>query len=155
MPGRTFRNYLSHLKKACFLAELSLERCTPAVVGVSRGLKAAQNKAFTFPNFLFTADLFIIINDFGWHDEFAQLCFISFLFSLRIPSEALVMRHAHPEGRISEFVAQQDKVLIGVRKFQSLDALIVKMNQRKNISGGCILKRPCLCFDGNYEDREI
>ena len=154
-PGRAYRNYVSHLKKACFLAELPLAWYTPAVIGIPRGLKAARNTSFRFPNLLYTADLSLIIDELGWEGEFSQLRFIPFLFPLRIPSGALVMRRAFPEGIISERVAQKERALIGVRKFHSLDALIVKMTARKNLTCGCILKRPCLCQDGNPQASKI
>ena len=143
-PGRTYRNYLGHLKKASLLAECSLERYSTDVKEIARGLRHAKKTAFQFPNFLYTQDLFAIINFLGWHEEFAQLAFLSFLFSLMIPSEALPMRKAHRHERIEEFIPQNDKVLIGVRPCSKIDCLIIKMSQRKNLSGGCILKRACL-----------
>ena len=51
-PGGIFRNYVSHLKKACILAELLLGWYTPSAIGISRGSKAAQNTSFRFPNYV-------------------------------------------------------------------------------------------------------
>ena len=154
-PGRTFRNYLGHLKKACLLAECAFEWYSTAVREIARGLKFAKQVSFKFPNFIYTQDLFKIINSLGWEDEFAQLAFISFLFSLRIPSEALVMKRAHRRERLEEFSPQHEQVLIGVRSCSKIDCLIVKMNRRKNLSGGCILKRACLCSDDSSKAKKI
>ena len=65
------------------------------------------------------------------------------------------MRRARPSDRISEFVPQGDRVLIGVRDFQGSACLVVKMSQRKNLPWGCILKRVCLCHDPSPQARKI
>ena len=65
------------------------------------------------------------------------------------------MRRARPTDRISEFVPQDDRVLIGVRNCAGTERLIIKMSQRKNLSGGCILKRLCLCGDSSHQARKI
>ena len=61
-PGRTYRNYIGRLKKACLLDESSLERYSAAVREIARGLRHAKKNAFKFPNFLYTQGLFTIIN---------------------------------------------------------------------------------------------
>ena len=154
-PGATYRNYLGHLKKACFLAGSPVDWYTSAVRDVSKGLRLAKKGSFKFPNFIYTQDLFRIINGLGWEDCFSKLAFVSFLFSLRIPSEALCMRQAHDSERLADFVPQGDKVLIGVRVCGGAPCLIVKMSWRKNIPGGCILKRVCLCSDSSRRARKI
>lgn len=93
-----------------------------------------------FPNFIYTQDPFKIINSLGRQGEFPQLAFIAFLFSLRIPPEALTMRRAHRRERLEGFSPQNDNVAIGVRPCSEIDWLIVKMNRRKDLSRGCILK---------------
>ena len=148
-PGRTFRNYLGHLKKGCMLAGTDLGWFTPAVKAASDGLRRAKRGQFAFPNFLFTNDLFFIISNLGWERMFCQLIFITFLFSLRVPSEALLLRRAFADDPISEFVSQDEKALIGVRSFRGTDTLIIKLSWRKNLDGGCILKRTCLCNLGS------
>ena len=79
-PGRAYRNYVAHIKNACFLSELLLDRYTPSVIGIARGLKAAQYTSFRFHNVLDTADLFLIINELGWEGDFDQLFCSSFYF---------------------------------------------------------------------------
>ena len=134
-PGRTYRNYTGHLEKACFLTGHSLDRLTPAVSEISCGLRRAQNNSPRFPNFLYTADLYRVINNLGRLDPFAQLAFPPFLFSLRAPSEALPMRRACDHERLADFVPQNDKVLIGVRPCSGVGCLILKMAWRKNLAG--------------------
>ena len=153
--GRTYRNYIGHLKKACLLADCTLSWYSPSVKEIARGLRFAKRSPFTFPNFIYTQDLYRIINPLGWAEIFTQLVFPSFLFSLGIPSEALPMRRARPSGRISEFVPQDGRVPIGVRCCAGAECLVIKMSQRKNLSGGCILKRLFLCGDASHQARKI
>ena len=140
--GKTFRNYLGHLKKACFLHGSPVDWYSPAVKDVAKGLRLAQKQPFKFPNFIYTQDLFRIINGLGWEDRFAQIAFICYLFSLMVPSEALCMRQA-PEGeRLADFVPQKDKVLIGTRICGGMPCLIIKMSWRKNLPGAVSLNEP-------------
>ena len=64
-PGRTFLNYLSHLRKGCFLAESTVDWHTVAAKEVAKGLKVGQFIPFKFPNFLYTQDLSAIIASGG------------------------------------------------------------------------------------------
>ena len=154
-PGRTYTNYVSHLRKGCFLAESTLDWHTLAVKEVAKGLRAGQYIPFKFPNFLYTQDLFRIINSLGWEDVFTQLAFLAYLFSLRIPSEALFLKRAFSNDRINEFVPQADKALIGTRTFQDVDCLIIKLSRRKNLAGGCLLRRPCICSVKSASGRRL
>ena len=88
-PGATFRNYLCRLKKACFLTGAAIDWYTPAVRDASKGLRCAFRRPFKFPNFIYTQDLFKIINGIGWEDHFALIACAYFLFILRVPSEAM------------------------------------------------------------------
>lgn len=85
--------------------------------------------------FLYAADLFLFIDELGLRNEFTQLFPIAFISPLRIPSVALTTRRAFADDRIAEFVTHRDKVLLGVRKCGSADALIVKMSWIKNLTG--------------------
>ena len=154
-PGRTFGNYLGHLRKGCLVFGSSLDWDTTAVRSVAKGLKSAHRIPFKFPNFIYTQDIFTIVNSIGWQSEFAQIRFISFLFPLRVPSEALLMIRAFSDDPIERFVPQADKVLIGTRSWNGIDCLIIKMSWRKNLTGGCILRRPCLCEDSNLRAQRI
>ena len=65
------------------------------------------------------------------------------------------MRNAHQKERLGGFAPQSDKVLIGVRPCSKIDCLIIKMTNRKNLTGGRILKRVCLCQDDSPKARRI
>ena len=80
---------------------------------------------------------------------FHQLIFIAFLSSVRIPSESLQLRRDFLDDPIAEFAAQDEKALIGTRPFDGADALGIKLSWRKNLDGGCILRRTCLCNIGS------
>ena len=71
------------------------------------------------------------------------------------PSDALHLRMAFADDPIAEFVDQPTKVLIGVRKIDDADFLVVKLSWRKNLDGGCILKRACLCNTGSSAGARI
>ena len=154
-PGRTFRNYLGHLKKGCMMAGADLEWFTPGVKAASDGLRRAKRSHFAFPNFLFASDIFFTISTLGWGGMFCQLIFTTFLFSLRVPSEALLLRRAFADGPISEFISQDEKALIGVLPFRGTGALITKLSWRGDLEGGCILKRTCLCNLGSMVGNRI
>ena len=84
-PGKTFRNYVIHLKKAFILAGHPAERHSPVVRTAAAGLMKAKRGSFQFPNFVFHKDLFKIFTFLSWGDAFSLLAFISYLFSLRAP----------------------------------------------------------------------
>ena len=131
------------------LAQVDLGRCTPAVKAASDGLRRARRGIFSFPNLLYTKDIFAITSAIGWERMFSQLVFISFLFSLRVPPDAPQLRRAFADDPISEFVSQEEKALIGVRPLDKSVALVIKLSWRTNLEGGCILRRPCLCNHGS------
>ena len=56
--GRTFRNYLSHLRKSCLVFGPSLDWGTAAVRSVAKGIKSAHRIPFKFPNFIYTQAIF-------------------------------------------------------------------------------------------------
>ena len=153
--GRTFRNYTGHLREACLLTGQPLDWYNPSVREIARSLEHARISSFRFPNFLYTQDLYGIINKLGRIGEFPQISFLTFLFSLRIPSEALCMRRARDSERLAEFVPHRDKVLIGVRPCSGAGCLILKLAWRTNLSGACILKRMCLGADASHQARKI
>ena len=91
-PGRTFRNYVGNHRKGRALLGAATDWATKAAYAEADGLREARNGTFKFPNFLFAADIFNLVNFLGWGREFSLFAFISFLFSLRVPSEALLLR---------------------------------------------------------------
>lgn len=149
--GRTYKNYMAHLKKACFLLEVDTRWGAPAVRTVAHGLENAQGRSFAFPNFLFPRDILTIRG----HSPFFQLTYLSYLFPLVVPSEALMIRRAYADDPLTEFVPQPDKALMGIRRYKDHEMLILKFVFRKNIRGGCVLFRPCLCSERDHRARTL
>ena len=141
----TYGNYVSLLEKACLFLRFSTSWSTPAVRHVARGLKKCQDRSFRFPNFIRSHLLVRILTHETARSEFAQACFFSFLFSFRVPSETLQLRRAYNTDDLEGFTPQLEKALIGVRTIDGQDFLLVKLTTRKNLTSGCILRRPCFC----------
>ena len=154
-PGRTYKNYLAHLKKACFLMELDTRWDTPAVRTIAAGLENAQDRSFAFPNFFFSKDLLKLLDHEGIDSAFFQLAYLSYLFSLRVPSETLRIQRAFFDDPLTEFVPQPDKALMGIRQHSDREMLVLKFSFRKNIRGGCVLFRPCLCSEKDQRARTL
>ena len=148
-PGRSYQNYLRHLQKACFLLDQPTPWLTQAVKTLAAGLENAQDKSFIFPNFIQSPDLITMLRHIKLDTELGQLCYMAYLFSLRVPSEALTARRAFADDPLLGFVPQEDKALMGVRSYKQTDILVLKFAFRKNLRNGCILKRPCICSEKN------
>ena len=125
------------------------------VRSISRGLENSQDRSFAFPNFFFSKDLTALLDHEGPDSPFFQVAYMSYLFSLRVPSEALTMKRAFRDDPLTEFVPQTDKVLIGIRTYEATDLLVVKFAYRKNIRGGCVLFRPCICAEPDCRARTL
>ena len=128
---------------------------TPAVRTIAAGLENAQDRSFAFPNFLFSKDILVIADHEGLDSPFFQLAFLSYLFSLRVPSETLVIRRAYADDPLTEFIPQPDKALMGIRTYKEHQMLVLKFSFRKNIRGGCVLFRPCLCSEQKARARTL
>ena len=141
----TYGNYVSLLEKACFFLRCSTTWLTPAVRHVARGLKKCQDRSFRFPNFTRSQLLAKILAHETVTSEFAQACFLSFLFSFRVPSETWKLRRAYNTDGLQGFTPQLEKALIGSRAIDGQEFLLAKLTTRKNLASGCILRRPCFC----------
>ena len=75
-PGRTFRNYLCHLKKGFMLDGANLDWYTHGVNAASDGLRRPKRGQFAFPNFIFSKDLFATISTLGWERMFSLSWFL-------------------------------------------------------------------------------
>ena len=91
----------------------------------------------------------------GVDSTFFQLAYLSYLFSLRVPSEALSIRRAFFEDPLTEFAPHPDKALMGIRRYSDHEMLVQKFAFRKNIRGGCVLFRPCLCSEKDHSARTL
>ena len=58
--------------------------------------------------------------------------YISYLFALRAPSETLELRRAFSDGRITEFIPQDEKkALIATRTYRQTTVMVIKFAYRK------------------------
>ena len=151
----TFGNYISYLQKACFFLRQPTTWLTPAVRHVAKGLAKAQNKSFKFANFIRSQLLVEIIEHESTGSEFAQAAFPSFLFSFRVPSETLQLRRNYADGPLMVFSPQEEKAIIGVSYEGNGPYLVAKLSWRKNLPGGCILRRPCFCHLASPKARKL
>ena len=142
----TYGNYVSHLEKCCYFLRLPTTWLTPAIRHIAKGMRKFQDKSFRFPNFIRIQLMLKIIDQDSFASEFAQARFVSFLFSFRVPSETLQMVRSFNSDELDSFSPQPEKALIGVRVIGGESFLIAKLSWRKNLSSGCILRRPCFCI---------
>ena len=141
----TYGNYVSHLEKCCFFLRFPTTWHTQAVRHVVKGLKKCQDRSFRFHNFIRSPLLMKIIEKETPESEFAQAAMLSFLFSFRVPSETLQLQRAYYTDDIDAFTPQTEKALMGVRFEGDIPFLVCKLSRRKNLTSGCILRRPCFC----------
>ena len=73
------------------------------------------------------------------------MCYVSFLFLLRLPSEALPLFRALPEERLLSDDPMSNKATIGLRDFNGEQRLVLRLTRRKNTRHGLIAMRPCFC----------
>ena len=144
-PGGPFRNYVNYLKKACFFLDQPVRWITPAVTNLVKGLKLAGKAKLRFPNFIDSSLTVKIINRESRKSEFAQLAYVSFLFALRVPSEALTLVRSYKSDDITQFLPQAERALIGLKGLPGEEKLVLRFNRRKNLPQGCIMTRPCFC----------
>ena len=143
-PGKTYCLYTNHVKKASLLLGHGDAWFNSEIQLIAKGLRNAQDRSFAFPNYLMSADVLRLV----WHqgtNQTGMIAYLSYLFSLRVPSETLQLTVARPNEKLLEFKPQGPKALIGPRTYNNTTALVIKFRFRKNIRGGCILIRPCLC----------
>ena len=141
----TFGNYVAHLRKCCFFLKLPTDWFTDKVSHIAKGLKKSQDRSFRFHNFIRSPLLTKLIKHESAESEFAQAAFLSFLFAFRVPSETLQLKRAYRGDQLLTFSPQPDKALIGPMSVGGELFLVAKLSYRKNLPGGCILRRPCFC----------
>ena len=144
-PNPTFSNYVGYLRKACHFLEQPLSWDTPAVRNTVAALKLEGAGRFRFPNFIRSEFVAKIVAKETRDGPFAQLSFISFLYALRVPSEALILRRAYLSDDLTGFEPMRDTALIGLRGPPGHECLVIRFLRRKNLPNGCILSRPCFC----------
>ena len=88
-PGRTFGMYVRHVEKAFLLMGMRVEWRTPAVQAAIDGMANAPVSRSRFANILSFVDLHRLLKHDTSATDFGRLGYFSFLFLLRLLSEAL------------------------------------------------------------------
>ena len=143
--GPTFSNYVGYVRKACHYLEHPLSWDTPAVRNIVAALKLLGSGKFRFPNFIRSELVAQVIKKESRDAPFAQLSYISFLYALRLPSEALTLRRSFVNDDLTGYAPMKSPVLIGLREMLGNECLVIRFERRKNLPNGCILSRPCFC----------
>lgn len=90
--GATFPNYVGYVRKVCRFLEEPLFRDTDALKNAIASLKQQGAGKYRFPHCI-RSDIAVKILSYESRGSiFAHLCYTSFLFALRVPSEALHLR---------------------------------------------------------------
>ena len=132
--GGTFGLYGTQGKKACQILNVSSYWGDLLLNGAIKGLFCARGNSNDFPNIIDLMALQRIVNFEGIESQFSILCYLPFLFLLRLPSGCICTKRA----------------LLG----QDLEPeLILKLRKRKNARSGEVLIRPCLCSGSILNDR--
>ena len=86
-----------------------------------------------------------IILDQWRKNNMGVIAYLSYLFSLRLPSGSLQPTAASTNAKLLKFCPQGPKASIFHRTYQNATAMVIKFRFRKNIRGGFVLIRPCHC----------
>ena len=147
-PGRSFGGYVAHLSKACQLLNIPLTWYNAAVRGVIHGLENAQDISFKFDNYITKRIFRLILAHETLNSEFGRLCYLAYVFILRLPSEALPAVRASPSDELIKRspLPGTFQALIGTRFLpDDSERLVLKLRSRKSTRGGAIIMRPCFC----------
>ena len=105
----------------------------------------SQNRSFRFSNFTSFQLLVRIVDRKSPIIEFAKDSSSPCICPDRVPSETPHLRRAYSAGDLAAFSPHPEKALISVRTIEGESCLSFKIPRRKNLPGGCILRRPCFC----------
>ena len=145
----TYGNYFSHLQKCRRFLKFPTSWFAPCVRHVAKGLEKCQNRIFRFRKFIRSSPLAKIVELESAKSEFGQASCLSLFPILSssscgnapaapcLPGRQSVRAPPHPHP---------GKALIGVSTVGGEAFLAAKFSHRKNLPGGCILRRPCFCF---------
>ena len=95
-PDKTIGRYINHVRKDAILIGHYDAWLNPEIRLIAKGIRNAQDKSFAFPNFIMTSDVMRIILDQGSQSTVGMIAYLSYLFSLRVPSETLQLTIANP-----------------------------------------------------------
>ena len=144
-PGKTFSIYLSHLSKACNLLGFDSSWKNEVILSIAKGIRNRPTGKDKFHNSLEPASLERIIRHESWESEFARLRYVTYLFMLRLPSDALTLTRAIANDKLLATETSSAPSLIGLREFLGEKRLALKLAKRKNTRNAFIATRPCFC----------
>ena len=153
--GRAFGMYVRHVEKACILLGLGVDWRSAAVQAAINGLAHAPRVRSRFSNILTFADLNRFITHETLQSDFGKLGFMSFLFLLRLQSEALPMRRAYPSDPLLPNAPPSGKSVIGLLSIRGEERLVLKLSSRKCTAEASVLMRPCFCASGGLFPRSL
>ena len=138
--------YVSHLDKACQLLGFSSDWRSSAVTGAIKGLANAMDLSLKFDNYMNLTLFRRVITAETLSTDFGKFTYLSFLFVLRGPSEALPAQRAPLTTKLDSQIPHAEKALLGLRKLAGGPIrLILKLGKMKNFRGSAPLMRPCFC----------
>ena len=136
------------MAKACQPLDIALLWYNSAVKGVILGLENAQDVRFKFGNYISKRRFRKILARETLASEFGRLCYLAYVFILRLPSEALPVVRASLTNELLNRTPLPDgaPALIGSRfPLDGSERIVLKPRSRKATRGGAILMRPCFC----------
>ena len=141
----TFSNYLGYLRLGCLLEGVSVAAFgDPAIRRAKRAVAAGRQfrpREKLFVRSQIVEDILAgCSSDLGFDSSFGVLFLVSYVFMLRLPSEALPMVRGG-DGNVDH--GQQQSTI-----FMDGDELCLKLRKRKNKPWGSLLRRSCWCASG-------
>ena len=143
--GRTFAVYVNHLIRVCQLLELDCSWRDETIKAIAKGIANKERPTQRFPNSLSPEWLDKLIQNESWDSELARLCYVTYLFMLRLPSEALPLHRALTDEQLLSNEAPSNTAVIGLREYEGQQRLTIKLARRKNSRGIFTALRPCYC----------
>ena len=136
---------MSHLQKACQLLQIDTSWRGDGVKAVTKGLANIPSTKARFPNSITPEWLDRVIRSESWESEFARSAYVAFLFTIRLPSEALPLHRALGDEKLLSSEPPIHTAVIGLRDLEGQPRLVLKLARRKNGRMGFAALRPCFC----------
>ena len=114
-PADTFSNYVGFGRETCFFSQEPLRWGTSDVKNAIASLKMKGKGKYRSPNFIgIDIAIRIRIRD-SRGSPFAQMAYISFLYALRVPSDAPLLRRAFRNDDLTSFAPMKSLSLVAIR----------------------------------------
>ena len=117
---------MARLQKESILLNYPTGWLTPGITAIGKGLKNAHGLGFKFQHFIDSRTLIKLLNHVQLGSLIGQAYFLSYLFSLMVPSDTVRWGRGFSDGRITEFPPKKEKELIATRTHKWTTFLVVK-----------------------------